>query len=255
MVSFLLLLLLLLLLLPLPSPFHAHSDPRRLESGSSCVVIHSPRRFSSRGPSHRVSSPSTRRRRRLDVAPCTTENKSHAYYPHDRRHRPSHRPEDKEEGGGVGYGRKEIQDVLGPIGLLALNAIELVVVTAGPYVSGGMLGYVPGGMMGAPSALFGKSAMGGMAIVSCGSWATLNASFSGFNGLVRLCQGEGAFLNRSGGPEAMTRGGAMYAGFTYVLNRFFKSPSPSSLSTASQRLSEFMCMDLPLDDDYDDRAF
>ncbi|KAL3786465.1 hypothetical protein ACHAW5_003532 [Stephanodiscus triporus] len=117
---------------------------------------------------------------------------------------------------------EEIRDALGPIGLLASNAIELVVVTAGSYVSGGMLGYVLGGMMGAPSALFGKSATGGMlrrlselharAFVSCGSWATLSASFSGFNGLVRLCRGEaddgwnavfgsalaGAFLNRSG---------------------------------------------------------
>ena len=79
---------------------------------------------------------------------------------------------------------------------------------------------------------------------SCKSWASLSASFTGFNTFVRLCRGDdrdddgwnavwgsaltGAFLNRGGGIEAMLRGGATYAGFTLILDRFFKTTTPSS---------------------------
>jgi hypothetical protein len=56
--------------------------------------------------------------------------------------------------------------------------------------------------------------------------------------------------------EAMIRGGATYAGFTYVLDRFFKSPTSTMTNSRRQSSSsEFMCTDLPLDDDYDDGAF
>ena len=168
---------------------------------------------------------------------------------------------------------EELRAALGPAGLFAAGAMELAVVTFGSYVSGAFLGYVGGGIMGIPSTLFGKGVSGGAmtrlsalhakAVVSCASWATLSASFSGFNNLVRLCRGgeddgkwnavigsamTGAFLNRAGGPEAMLRGGATYAGFTYVLDRFFKSPS-STAGGNSRRSSELAYTDVPVDDD------
>jgi hypothetical protein len=81
------------------------------------------------------------------------------------------------------------------------------------------------------------------ALTSCKSWASLSASFTGFNTFVRLCRGDdraddgwnavwgsaltGAFLNRGGGIEAMLRGGATYAGFTLILDRVFKTTTPS----------------------------
>ena len=168
---------------------------------------------------------------------------------------------------------EELRAALGPAGLFAAGAMELAVVTFGSYVSGAFLGYVGGGIMGIPSTLFGGGASGGAmrrlsalhakAAASCASWAALSASFSGFNNLVRLCRGgeddgnwnavigsamTGAFLNRAGGPEAMLRGGATYAGFTYVLDRFFKSPSSTSGGN-SRRSSELAYTDVPVDED------
>ena len=137
----------------------------------------------------------------------------------------------------------ELRAALGPIGLLVSNGIELTVVTLGSYISGACLGYVGGGVMNFPSTIFGKDIVTGSAlrrlaalhvkaITSCKSWASLSASFTGFNTFVRLCRGDdraedgwnavwgsaltGAFLNRGGGIEAMVRGGATYAGFTNV---------------------------------------
>ena len=168
---------------------------------------------------------------------------------------------------------EELRAALGPAGLFAAGAMELAVVTFGSYVSGAFLGYVGGGIMGVPSTLFGGGASGGAmrrlsalhakAAASCASWAALSASFSGFNNLVRLCRGgeddgkwnavigsamTGAFLNRAGGPEAMLRGGATYAGFTYALDRFFKSPSSTSGGN-SRRSSELAYTDVPVDED------
>lgn len=143
---------------------------------------------------------------------------------------------------------EELRAQLGPIGTLVSNTIELTVTTVGSYISGAALGYVGGGVMSVPSTLFGKhiggisqrlSAVHGKALVSCKSWATLSAAFSGFHNFVRLCRGgnedhwnavwgsalTGAFLNRAGGPQAMIQGGATYAGFTYFLDKFFASPS------------------------------
>ena len=148
----------------------------------------------------------------------------------------------------------ELRAALGPIGLLVSNGIELTVVTLGSYISGACLGYVGGGVMNFPSTIFGKDIVTGSAlrrlaalhvkaITSCKSWASLSASFTGFNTFVRLCRGDdrvedgwnavwgsaltGAFLNRGGGIEAMVRGGATYAGFTLILDRLFKT-TPSS---------------------------
>lgn len=148
----------------------------------------------------------------------------------------------------------ELRTALGPIGLLVSNGIELTVVTLGSYMSGACLGYVGGGVMNFPSTIFGKEITGSSlsrlvalhskALTSCKSWASLSASFTGFNTFVRLCRGDrnaddgwnavwgsaftGAFLNRGGGIEAMVRGGATYAGFTLLLDRFFKNTTPNS---------------------------
>jgi hypothetical protein len=164
---------------------------------------------------------------------------------------------------------EELRAQLSPLSLLISNAIELTVVTLGSYLSGGLLGYIGGSVMGIPSTLLGKdmgnflSRLGALhtkAIVSCKSWATLSASFSGFNNLVRLCRGEehndnwnavlgsamtGAFLNRNGGVQAMVQGGATYAAFTYCLDKFFgTSPRQGS----QQHSSELMYTDIDIDD-------
>mmetsp|Transcript_41121 Transcript_41121/g.86389 ORF Transcript_41121/g.86389 Transcript_41121/m.86389 type:complete len:288 (-) Transcript_41121:201-1064(-) len=161
---------------------------------------------------------------------------------------------------------EELRAQLGPFGIFVSNAIELTVVTLGSYISGGLLGYIGGGVMGVPSTLFGKdmggisqrfSALHSKAFTSCRSWATLSAAFSGFHNFVRLCRGglednwnavfgsalTGAFLNRSGGPQAMIQGGATYACFTYMLDKFFASPS-----RPEQTSKELLYTDVPIDD-------
>ena len=160
---------------------------------------------------------------------------------------------------------EELRAALGPIGLLVSNGIELTVVTLGSYISGACLGYVGGGVMNFPSTIFGKEMTGSAlrrlvalhskAITSCKCWASLSASFTGFNTFVRLCRGDdraedgwnavwgsaltGAFLNRGDGIEAMVRGGATYAGFTLILDRLFKT-------TPSSTTADFSIDDEPL---------
>eukprot|EP00585_Thalassiosira_rotula_P023893 CAMPEP_0196252836 /NCGR_PEP_ID=MMETSP0913-20130531/50502_1 /TAXON_ID=49265 /ORGANISM="Thalassiosira rotula, Strain GSO102" /LENGTH=57 /DNA_ID=CAMNT_0041539579 /DNA_START=1 /DNA_END=174 /DNA_ORIENTATION=+ len=55
----------------------------------------------------------------------------------------------------------------------------------------------------------------------------------------------GAFLNRAGGPQAMISGGASYAGFTYVLDKFFAT---GPAAQREERSAELMYTDVPLDD-------
>eukprot|EP00584_Thalassiosira_punctigera_P000814 CAMPEP_0172533708 /NCGR_PEP_ID=MMETSP1067-20121228/6314_1 /TAXON_ID=265564 ORGANISM="Thalassiosira punctigera, Strain Tpunct2005C2" /NCGR_SAMPLE_ID=MMETSP1067 /ASSEMBLY_ACC=CAM_ASM_000444 /LENGTH=259 /DNA_ID=CAMNT_0013318381 /DNA_START=80 /DNA_END=859 /DNA_ORIENTATION=+ len=151
---------------------------------------------------------------------------------------------------------EEARAQLGPVGFLVANSLELAVVTIGSYVSGGALGYVGGTVMGIPSTLFGRemggvvqrlSALNSKAFASCKSWAALSAAFSGFHNFVIMCRGgaedgwnavigsalTGAFLNRAGGLQAMIQGGATYAGFTYVLDKLFASPSSRQYETSS----------------------
>lgn len=166
---------------------------------------------------------------------------------------------------------EELRSQLSPLSLLISNSIELTVVTLGSYLSGGLLGYFGGGVMGIPSTLLGKDmgtfisrlgALHAKAIVSCKSWATLSASFTGFNNLVRLCRGDehndnwnavlgsamtGAFLNRKGGAQAMIQGGATYAAFTYFLDKFFGSSSPRQ-QQQKQLSSELLYTDIDIDD-------
>jgi len=161
----------------------------------------------------------------------------------------------------------ELRAQLGPIGTIVSNSVELAVLTLGSFVSGGALGFVGGGVMGVPSTLFGKemgslparlSALNSKAFTSCKSWGSLSAAFSGFNNLVKMCRGgvddswnavwgsamTGAFLNRAGGPQAMISGGASYAGFTYVLDKFFAT---GPAAQQEQRSAELMYTDVPLD--------
>ena len=158
---------------------------------------------------------------------------------------------------------------LGPIGILVSSGIELSVITLQSYISGGILGYIGGSVMNVPSTIFGKE-MGSVAsrfgilhskaVMSFKSCATLSAAFSGFNNFVRLFRGgreegrwnailgsglAGAFLNRSGGPQAMIQGGATYAGFTYVMEKFFSSPS-----TKQRTHKELAYTDVPLNEDW-----
>lgn len=164
---------------------------------------------------------------------------------------------------------EELRTQLGPIGLLVSSGIELSVITLQSYISGGILGYIGGSVMNIPSTIFGKE-MGSVAsrfgilhtkaVTSFKSWATLSAAFSGFNNFVRLSRGgreedgwnailgsglAGAFLNRSGGPQAMIQGGATYAGFTYVMEKFFSSPS-----TKQRTHKELAYTDVPLNEDW-----
>ena len=165
---------------------------------------------------------------------------------------------------------EELRAQLGPIGILVSSTIELTVITVQSYITGGILGYIGGSVMAIPSTIFGKEmgsivsrfgALHTKAVISFKSWSTLSAAFSGFNNFVRLCRGDasdndgwnaiwgsalaGAFLNRSGGPQAMIQGGATYAGFTYVLEKFFSSPS-----TRQQKSQELVFDDVPLNDDW-----
>ncbi len=170
---------------------------------------------------------------------------------------------------------EELRAQLSPLSLLISNTIELTVVTLGSFLSGGLLGYLGGGIMGIPSTLLGKDmgnflsrlgALHARAIVSSKSWAVLSASFTGFNNFVRLCRGEednasndnwnavlgsamtGAFLNRKGGMQAMIQGGATYAAFTYFLDKFFGSSPRQSSSQQRQQSSELMFTDFEIDD-------
>lgn len=159
---------------------------------------------------------------------------------------------------------EELRGQLGPIGLLVSNTIELTIVTMGSFISGGLLGYIGGGVMNIPSTIFGKSmgsfgqrlaALNTKAFATCKTWGTLSAAFSGFNNFVRLCRGDvddgwntvigsgltGAFLSRNSGPQAMLQGAATYAGFTYFLDKMTRSPQ------TSQRQSELMYTDVPID--------
>lgn len=107
----------------------------------------------------------------------------------------------------------EMRAQLGPIGLLIANAVEVGIATAGSYMSGGIFGYMIGGVMGVPTLFKGplnngqqpplkpssSFNMGGIqrrigdwnskAFAQGKSWASLSASFSGFHALTRVCRG------------------------------------------------------------------
>ena len=135
------------------------------------------------------------------------------------------------------YSLTEIRANLGPIGKTIAGAVEVGIVAAGSYISGGILGYFIGGTMGLPT-LFRKlppdvaaaeasnnrlgnafrefstkmKVLNSKAVVTGKNWGTLSASFSGFHALCRVARGgkedkwntiigsaaTGAFLNRSG---------------------------------------------------------
>lgn len=161
----------------------------------------------------------------------------------------------------------ELKAQLGPIGLLVCNTIDLTVTTLGSFISGGIMGYVGGGLMGTPSSLFGRdlgsfgsrlSALNTKAVTSAKSWGKLSAAFSGCNAFVRLCRGgdnndlwnnvfgaflTGVVLNKNKGPQAMLNGGATYAGFSYLMDKMFSSPSEQR----ARQTQEMIFDDIPLD--------
>jgi len=111
---------------------------------------------------------------------------------------------------------EELRAQLGPIGRLVANSVEVGVTTAGSYMSGGLFGYLIGGVSGVP-ALFKNSAetatstatqnasanaRGGLseiqrrvgswnshAFARGKSWGEVSASFSGFHALTRAARG------------------------------------------------------------------
>ena len=98
-------------------------------------------------------------------------------------------------------------DDLGPIGKTIAGAVEVGIVTASSYLSGGILGYIIGGAMGSPI-LFRRlppsfsDVPGGFqevalkfkllnekAFHSANDWGQLSAAFSGFHALCRVARG------------------------------------------------------------------
>ena len=126
---------------------------------------------------------------------------------------------------------EEIRASLGPIGRTVAGGVEVGIVTAGSYISGGVFGYGIGGFFGIKN-LFIKSTStdqsirrgvgdeikrrigdwNGNAVKQAGQWAKISASFSGFHALSRVVRGgkedkwngicgsfaTGAFMNRKG---------------------------------------------------------
>jgi len=147
---------------------------------------------------------------------------------------------------------QDVRASLGPIGRTVAAGVELGIVTASSFVSGGVLGYGVGGFMGLRKAVFPpnnsaeemvrrtfaeefKRRSGDWhrnSVQSARQWAKLSAAFSGFHALSRVVRGgredkwngivgsaaTGAFLNKQSGPQAMINGGLTYAGVTYLLD-------------------------------------
>lgn len=121
-------------------------------------------------------------------------------------------------------------DSLNPLGKTIAGAVEVGVITASSYISGGIFGYLVGGAMGVPILFRPTPSAGGNAnnalqqlasklklmnekAVQAGkNWGQLSASFSGFHALCRVVRGgredkwnyiigsgaAGAFQSRSG---------------------------------------------------------
>jgi len=177
---------------------------------------------------------------------------------------------------------EEIRASLGPIGRTIAAAVEVGVITAGSYISGGVLGYTIGGVFATPT-LFRPSTTNAMVTTSAskelrsrmglwhskaskqaGSWANLSAAFSGFHALCRVVRGKedkwnsiigsaatGAYLSRKAGPRAMAQGGATYAAVTYLLDRTFGSSGNMGNNHMKESAvdEEFMFNDTPLLED------
>jgi hypothetical protein len=121
-------------------------------------------------------------------------------------------------------------DSLNPLGKTIAGAVEVGVITASSYISGGVLGYLVGGAMGVPILFRPPPSAGGntnnalkqlasklklmneKAVQAGKNWGQLSASFSGFHALCRAVRGgredkwnyiigsgaAGAFQSRSG---------------------------------------------------------
>mmetsp|Transcript_25391 Transcript_25391/g.32307 ORF Transcript_25391/g.32307 Transcript_25391/m.32307 type:complete len:177 (+) Transcript_25391:23-553(+) len=173
-----------------------------------------------------------------------------------------------------------MREQLGPIGRAIAGAVEVGVVTGGSYLSGGILGYLLGGVMGTPTLLkssssaasetvknsLGEEVKGRLgtwhfkAATQAKSWAQLSAAFSGFHALTRNLRGgkedkwnsvfgsaaTGAYLSRKAGPSAMLQGAVTYAGFTYVLDQLFGSGG--SGASKDSNTDEFAFSDTPVEE-------
>lgn len=120
---------------------------------------------------------------------------------------------------------QEIRASLGPVGKTIAGGVEVGVITAGSYVSGGIMGYGIGSVFGIRTLFQSSSKMGfkaelkgrmgnfhAKAMEKAQQWASLSAAFSGFHALTRVARGgkedkwngilgsaaTGAFLSRKG---------------------------------------------------------
>jgi hypothetical protein len=154
---------------------------------------------------------------------------------------------------------QEMKAQLGPLGQIVATAVEVGITTAGSYLSGGVFGYVWGGVSGSPSLFkplenagggaqpqrkFAQlqsklASLNGAACTQAKSWGELSAAFSGCHALTRCVRGgkedrwnsivgsglAGAYLNKGAGVQGMLQGGMTYASFTYVIDFVFGSSS------------------------------
>jgi hypothetical protein len=158
---------------------------------------------------------------------------------------------------------KELRAQLGPVGRLIANAVEVGVTAAGSYLTGGMFGYMIGGVTNVPSFFQPLPPtttlpkhnvflphkvqqrlvqLNSKAMSQAKSWAQLSAAFSGFHALTRVARGgvedkwnniigsacTGAYLSRHQGPQAMLQSASSYAGITYLMDFMFHSTSNNS---------------------------
>lgn len=186
---------------------------------------------------------------------------------------------------------QEMKAQLGPLGLLVATVVEVGITTAGSFISGGIFGYVWGGVSASPTLFkplehFGGaseqprrklaqwqsklSSWNGKAAVQARSWGELSAAFSGFHALTRCCRGgkedrwnsivgsglAGAYLSRGGGVQAMMQGAMTYTTFTYVIDFVFGSSSSGGGGSVqrgsySDNAGQFEFEDTPLMEETD----
>lgn len=180
---------------------------------------------------------------------------------------------------------QEMKAKLGPLGLIVATAVEVGITTAGSYLSGGVFGYVWGGVSGSPSLFkplenaggagaqpqrkFAQlqsklASLNGAACTQAKSWGELSAAFSGCHALTRCVRGgkedrwnsivgsglAGAYLNKGAGVQGMLQGGMTYASFTYVIDFVFGSSSGGGRKGGSDN-RQFEFQDTPLVEEQD----
>lgn len=146
---------------------------------------------------------------------------------------------------------EELKAQLGPLGLLVATTVEVGITTAGSFLSGGLVGYLWGGVTSIPTFLKAPaspqrnkflefqqkfSSWNGAACTQGKSWGKLSAAFSGFHVLTKCVRGgkedrwnsivgsgmAGAYLHQGGGGwQGRLQSAVTYSSFTYVIDFVF----------------------------------